>query len=429
MTGEQRHPRLLEGIRVLDFTRYVAGPYLTRCLAVLGAEVIKVERPRRGDEGREHPHQVNGQSGMFLQLNSDKKGVCLDLKHPRGLAIAKESAARSDVVVENFRPGVMGELGLGYPVLRELNPRLIVCSISAFGQYGPYAQRAGFGLIADALSGAMDIVGFPDRPPPIIRIPVADTLTGVHGVGAICAALFARERHGRGQWIDLSLLDCMVALHENALQAYLLSQGRERATRCGHHLASSVIYGVFEARDGCLVIAAHADVGWAHLAKAMGRPELATDDRYATMIGRIQHRETLVSLVEDWVQGFGSVREVLACLEAHRVPCAPVQRVDEVVRDPQVLAREMLVELDHPIAGRVRLPNLPFRFSGAETHPRAPAPLLGQHNREILCTLLGYSAAQVAEMERDGVLHAEAAVGRLPVTRAAPDASPSGGSR
>jgi crotonobetainyl-CoA:carnitine CoA-transferase CaiB-like acyl-CoA transferase len=420
--GGQTAPRLLEGIRVLDFTRYVAGPYLTRCLAVLGAEVIKVERPDRGDEGREHPHQVKGQSGMFLQLNTDKKGLCLDLKHPKGLAIAKELAARCDVVVENFRPGVMEQLGLGYPVLREVNPRVILCSVSSFGQTGPYRERAGFGIIADALSGALDISGFPDRPPPIIRMPIADTITGVHGVGAICAALFARERHGRGQWIDLALLDCMVALHENALQAFLLSQGTARATRCGHHLASSVIYGVFEARDGCLVIAAHADVGWARLAKAMGRPELAADERYTTMMGRIQHREELVALVRHWVRGFASVREVLECLEAHQVPCAPVHSVADVVRDPQVLARKMLVELDHPIAGRTRLPNLPFRFSAADTHPRAPAPLLGQHNRELAQNLLGYSLAQILDLEREGVLHAEEAVRHGPAHSAAPGA-------
>ncbi len=405
--GGEAAPRLLEGIRVLDFTRYVAGPYLTRCLAVLGAEVIKIERPTGGDEGREHPHQLKGQSGMFLQLNTDKKGLCLDLKHPKGLAIAKALAARCDVVVENFRPGVMDQLGLGYPVLRELNPRLIMCSISAFGQSGPYSQRAGFGIIADALSGAMDITGFPDLPPPIMRMPVADTLTGVHGVGAICAALFARERHGRGQWIDLALLDCMVALHENALQAYLLSDGEVRATRCGHHLASSVIYGVFVAQDGHLVIAAHADVGWARLAKAIGRPELAADERYATMIGRIQHREALVG---DWVKGFGSIREVLACLETHQVPCAPIHSVEDVVGDPQVIAREMFVDLDHPIAGRVRLPNLPFKYSEAETRPQTPAPLLGQHNREILATLLGYSDGSIGCLEEEGVLYHEAAV-------------------
>lgn len=402
--------RLLEGIRVLDFTRYVAGPYLTRCLAVLGAEVIKVERPKGGDEGREHPHQVNGQSGMFLQLNTDKKGLCLDLKHPKGLAIAKELAGRCDVLVENFRPGVMDQLGLGYPALREVNPRIILCSLSCFGQSGPYARRAGFGIIADALSGAMDITGFPDRPPPIMRMPVADTLTGVHGVGAICAALFARERHGRGQWIDLALLDCMVALHENALQAYLLSDGEVRATRCGQHLASSVIYGVFEMQDGSLVIAAHADVGWARLTRAMGRPELASDARYTTMLGRIQHREALVALVSEWVKGFGTVREVLDCLETHEVPCAPIHAVKDVVGDPQVIARGMLVELDHPITGRVRLPNLPFRFSDAEADPRAPAPLLGQHNREILATLLGYPEDSIVSLEQEGVIYHEPAV-------------------
>ena len=413
MAGEERGPRLLEGIRVLDLTRYVAGPYLTRCLAVLGAEVIKVERPKGGDEGRDHPYQLKDQSGMFLQLNSDKKGLCLDLKHPRGVAIAKELAAHSDVVVENFRPGVMDQLGLGYEALRAVNPRLIMCSISCFGQSGPYSQRAGFGLIADALSGAMDIVGFPDRPPPIIRIPIADTLTGVHGVGAICAALFARDRQGRGQWIDLALLDCMVALHENALQAYLLSHGEVRTSRCGQHQPSSTIYGVFEARDGCLVIAGHSDANWGRLAKAMGRPELGEDERYATMLGRIQHQKTLVSLVDDWVKGFGSAREVLACLEAHGVPCAPVHTVQDVVGDPQVTAREMLVEMDHPIAGRVRLPNLPFKFSDAETHPRVPAPLLGQHNREILATLLGYSGDTIHSLEEEGVLYHEPAVQHL----------------
>jgi crotonobetainyl-CoA:carnitine CoA-transferase CaiB-like acyl-CoA transferase len=347
---------------------------------------------------------------MFLQLNTDKKGLCLDLKHPRGLAIAKELAARCDVVVENFRPGVMDQLGLGYPALCKVNPRVILCSLSCFGQFGPYAQRAGFGIIADALSGAMDITGFPDLPPPIMRMPVADTLTGVHGVGAICAALFARERHGRGQWIDLALLDCMVALHENALQAYLLSDGTVRATRCGHHLASSVIYGVFEARDGSLVIAAHADVGWSRLTRAMGRPELAADDRYATMLGRIRHREALVALVSDWVKGFGSVREVLACLDAHHVPCAPIHTVEDVVGDPQVIARGMLVETNHPVVGRVMLPNLPFKFSDAETHPRTPAPLLGQHNREILGNLLGYSEDAMVSLEEEGVLYHEPAI-------------------
>jgi crotonobetainyl-CoA:carnitine CoA-transferase CaiB-like acyl-CoA transferase len=171
-----------------------------------------------------------------------------------------------------------------------------------------------------------------------------------------------------------------------------------------------------------LVIAAHADVGWARLTKAMGRPELAADERYATMLGRIQHREALVALVSEWVKGFGTVREALACLEAHQVPCAPVHGVEEVVGDPQVLARQMLVELDHPIVGRVRLPNLPFKFSDAETHPRAPAPLLGQHNREVVQDLLGYSLAQVFEMEREGVLHAEEAVHLLPAGSGTPEA-------
>ena len=279
MEGSARGRRPLDGIRVLDFTRFLAGPYLTRALAVMGADVIKIERPPHGDEQRGHPYFIQGQSGYFLQQNHDKRGLCMDLKRPEAQAAARELATASDVVVENFRPGVMARMGLDYPVLSALNPRLIYCSVSSFGQNGPYAERPGYGIIADALSGALHITGFPDQPPPLIRMPVADTLTGIHGVAAVCAALYAREKTGEGQHIDIALLDCMFSLHEYAIQEFLLSEGKVEATRIGSGLPGSVPYGVFAGRDGCLVLGAPSDQNWAQVCQAMGRPALAMDPR------------------------------------------------------------------------------------------------------------------------------------------------------
>ncbi len=407
MKGTTQPRRLLDGIRVLDFTRFLAGPYLTRALGVMGADVIKIERPPHGDEQRGHPYFIQGASGYFLQQNHDKRGLCMDLKRPEAQAVARDLAAVSDVLVENFRPGVMTRMGLDYPTLSGLNPRLIYCSVSSFGQDGPYAKRPGYGIIADALSGAMHITGFPDQPPPIIRMPVADTLTAIHGVAAVCAALFAREKTGEGQHIDIALLDCMFSLHEYAIQEFLLSGGEVEATRIGSGLPGSVPYGVFEGRDGCLVVGAPSDAMWAGVCQAMGRPELTADLRYATNGDRARRHPEVYKLVQDWVMECPSIAEALKRLEAAGVPCARVQAIREVVNDPQIAARGMIVEMEHPVAGKVRLPNLPFHFSKADVSPRRPAPLLGQHNHEVLKGLLGYPDAQVRELEQAGVLYAE----------------------
>ncbi len=404
MQGITQQRRPLDGIRVLDFTRFLAGPYLTRALGVMGADVIKVERPPHGDEQRGHPHFIQGQSGYFLQQNHDKRGLCMDLKRPEAQAVARDLAAASDVVVENFRPGVMARMGLDYAALSALNPRLVYCSVSSFGQDGPYARRPGYGIIADALSGALHITGFPDRPPPIIRMPVADTLTGIHGVAAVCAALYAREKTGEGQHIDIALLDCMFSLHEYAIQEFLLSGGEVEATRIGSGLPGSVPYGVFAGRDGCLVLGAPSDQNWAQVCQAMGRPELATDARFASNAERSRHRDEVYRLVQEWVMGCPCIADALRRLEEAGAPCARVQTIREVVDDPQIAARGMIVEMEHPTAGKVRLPNLPFHFSRADVSPRRPAPLLGQHNREVLREVLGYSEERVAGLERAGVL-------------------------
>jgi crotonobetainyl-CoA:carnitine CoA-transferase CaiB-like acyl-CoA transferase len=406
-------PRPLEGIRVIDYSHFLAGPYISRCLAALGAEVIKVERPKAGDAGRAHAYFKDGQSGYFLQQNMGKEGLCVDLKDKRGLALLHKLVATADVFVENYRPGALDRLGLGYPELSRLNPKLVYCSVSAYGHTGPDSARPGFGLIAEAKSGAMAMVGVPGEPPPLFRIPIADMVAGIHGVAAICAALFGRHATGRGQHIDMALYDCMVSIHDYAVQCYTLSGGTEMPVQTGHDLPQSTVYGVFAARDGYLVIAAQVDDAWRRLARLIGGETLAADTRLHGPVGRNEHREEILAKVRAWTMAQPSVEACIAALDAAEVPSAPVQNIGEVLADPQVAARGMIVEQDHPVLGRVKMPNLPFRFSDSDTSPTGPAPLMGQHNRAIAATL-GYSAAEIDAMVADGVLYAEDAVSRLP---------------
>lgn len=395
----------LAGIRVIDYTHFLAGPYLSRCLAALGAEVIKVERPKEGDAGRAHPYFVDGHSGYFLQQNMGKKGLCINLKDPRGLEMMHKLTDSADVFVENYRPGALDKLGLGYKELAARNPGLVYCSVSAYGHTGPDSHRAGFGLIAEAKSGIMAMVGSPGEAPPLLRIALGDMYTGIHGVAAVCAALLGRVKSGTGQHIDMALYDCLVAMHEYAVQCYTLSGGKEVPVQTGHDLPQSTLYGVFTAADGFVVIAAQVDDAWKRFAKLIGGEALAADARFHSALGRNAHREEILPLARAWVAAQPSVAACLAALDAIDVPSAKVQRIDEVLNDPQIVARGMVVEQDHPVLGKIKMPNLPFRFSGYDTSPRSVAPSLGQHNAEIAASV-GYSATEVAELTRDGVLYA-----------------------
>ena len=395
----------LKGIRVVDYTHFLAGPYLSRCLAALGAEVIKVERPTTGDAGRQHAYFVGGQSGYFLQQNMGKKGLCVNLKDARGLDLVHRLVDSADVFVENYRPGALQRLGLGYAALAARNPRLVYCSVSAYGHTGPDAHRAGFGLIAEAKSGIMAMVGSPGDAPPLLRIALGDLYTGIHGVASVCAALLGRVGSGRGQHIDLALYDCLVSMHEYAVQCYTLSGGRELPQQTGHDLPTSTLYGVFTARDGHLVIAAQVDDAWLRFALLVGGEALAGDSRFHDAAGRNEHRLAILPIVREWV-GARTVAEVLSALDTIDVPAAKVQNIAEVLADPQIVEREMLVTQEHPVLGPVQLANLPFRFSGCDTTIRTPAPLLGQHNREI-ASALGFADADIAAMQREGVLYAE----------------------
>jgi len=397
--------RPLEGIRVVDYSHFLAGPYVGRCLAALGAEVIKVERPGSGDAGRQHATVLDDQqSAYFLQLNMGKRGVSVNMKDPRGKAFMQRLCDSADVFIENYRPGALDKLGLGYAALSERNPGLVYCSISAYGHTGPDAHRAGFGLIAEAKSGIMQMIGNPGDPPPLMRISLGDMYTGIHAVAAVNAALLGRVKSGRGQHIDMALYDALFSMHEYAVQCYTMQGVVPEQT--GHDMPTSTLYGVFRAADGDLVIAAQVDDSWkrfATLVEQHGGPVgFGNDERFHSLNGRNANREAILAVVQPWVAG-RPVAEVLALLDSVDVPSAKVQRIDEVVADPQIVARGMVIEQDHPRFGKLRLPNLPFRFSDCDTSIREVGPDLGQHNEEVAQSL-GFSAAEIDAMQTDGVL-------------------------
>jgi len=402
-------PLPLTGIRVIDYTHFLAGPHMSKCLAALGAEVIKVERPKAGDAGRAHPIFVKGQSGYFLQQNMGKQGLCINLKDPRGLEMLHKLVETADVFVENYRPGSLDKLGLGFAELSKINPKLIYCSISAYGHTGPDSPKPGFGLIAEAKSGCLAQIGNPGEAPPLLRMPLGDMYTAIHGVAAVSAALYGRASTGKGRHIDLALYDCLISMHDYAVQRYTLSDGHEIPVQTGSVMPDSTIYGAFSATDGNIVIAAQVDDAWKRLAKLIGGDELASDKRFLDPASRNANHVAAETYVRDWVKAQPSAKACIAALDAAEVPCAPVQRIDEVLADPQVEARHMVVEQDHPILGKVKLANLPFHFSDCDATPKTAAPLLGQHNKEIAASL-GYSASDIQAMERDGVLYAEDAV-------------------
>ncbi|KDB51106.1 L-carnitine dehydratase/bile acid-inducible protein F [Sphaerotilus natans subsp. natans DSM 6575] len=395
----------LRGIRVIDYSHFLAGPYVGRCLAALGAEVIKVERPGSGDAGRQHATVLDDQSsGYFLQLNMGKQGVSVNLKDPRGRDFMHRLCDSADVFIENYRPGALDKLGLGQAELRARNPRLVYCSISAYGHTGPDAHRAGFGLIAEAKSGIMQMVGTPGEAPPLLRISLGDMYTGIHAVAAINAALLGRVRSGQGQHIDMALYDTLVSMHEYAVQCYTLQGVLPEQT--GHDMPTSTLYGVFRAADGDLVIAAQVDDAWkrfAALVEAHGGPAgFGQDTRFHHAVGRNAGREAILAVVKPWVAA-RRVADILALLDGIDVPAAKVQRIDEVLADPQIQARGMVLEQQHPRYGALRLPNLPFRFSDCHTPVPAVAPDLGEHNADV-ARALGYSEAEIAALQAAGVL-------------------------
>ena len=392
----------LDGVRVLDLSRHLAGPYCAMMLGDFGAEVIKVERPEIGDETRHWgPPFVGGESAYYLCCNRNKKSLTLNLKHSQGVTIAQNLAAGSDVLIENFRIGGLDELGLGYKDLKQINPRLIYCSISGFGHTGPDRELGGYDFLIQGRAGFMSITGERDGSPIKVGVAIVDVATALFASNAILAALFARERTGEGQHLDLALFDSQIALLANVGSNYLCSD--EVPQRWGNAHSSIVPYQAFQAADDYLILAIGNDGQWGRFCEAAGMTAWADEERFATNPQRVAHREVLIPMLESLFRQKPVVEWLRLCADAD-VPAGPVNTLNEVFADPQVLARGMLVEMPHPTAGTVRLAGTPLNLSTTPTQIRLPPPLLGEHTHEILSNVLALEDSSIAELRRNRVV-------------------------
>jgi crotonobetainyl-CoA:carnitine CoA-transferase CaiB-like acyl-CoA transferase len=392
----------LDGVRVLDLTRVLAGPYCTMFLGDLGAEVIKLEQPGVGDDTRGWgPPFAGGESAYFLCVNRNKKSIAVDLKSTEGIDLLKRLAAQADVLIENFRPGTMERLGLGERELRSINPRLIYASLSGFGADGPMSDVPGYDLIIQAWGGLMSVTGMPDGEPTKVGVAILDLVAGLMLGKSITAALFAREKLGVGQKIDTSLLEAAVACLINAGSNYLVEGTIPR--RWGNAHPTIVPYQSFKTANGFLVIGVASEGIWRRFCQALDRAELADDPRFAKNANRVEHRAALLSILAEVFLN-RDTDTWLRLLNQAEVPCAPVQTIDKVFTAPQVLHREMLVEVDHPTAGTVRMAGIPVKFSVTPASVRLPPPLLGQHTEEVLSSWLGMRIEEVNELKRKSVV-------------------------
>jgi crotonobetainyl-CoA:carnitine CoA-transferase CaiB-like acyl-CoA transferase len=394
---------VLQGIRVVDFTQYLAGPTVTRLMAEMGADVVKVEQAPGGDPSRLLPLRIGERSIYYIQQNRGKKSLCVDFARPEAAGLLAELAAGADVVVENYGPGVLEKRGLDYASLAQRNPRLIMASISAFGRSGPLAHKVGFDLIAQAFSGLMSMTGEPDGPPTWVGLAIADVQSGVHAFGAIGYALFHRERTGRGQHIDVSMVDALYHCHEGNVQAYANSGGAYEPNRHGARHRGIGPMGAYKAAQGWIVILV-LDRQWPGFCRALGRPELEHDARFATGALRGENGAALTAIIEAWLAAQGTDEAALAVLEQHRIAAAPVLTVKETVEHPYFAARGMVRRVPDPVLGEVTIPGFPFKFGALPELPELRAPLLGEHNAQVLRERLGFDEARIAALERGGVL-------------------------
>jgi crotonobetainyl-CoA:carnitine CoA-transferase CaiB-like acyl-CoA transferase len=401
----------LSHLRVLDLSRIMAGPWSTQILADLGADVIKVERPRVGDDTRswgppylrDGSNQDTSEAAYYLAVNRGKRSITLNLDRPEGQRIVRELAARSDIVVENFKVDTLARFGLDYAGLKAVNPRLIYCSITGFGQTGPKRALAAYDFAIQGMGGLMSVTGerddSPGGGPQKVGIPIVDLTTGMYATVAVLAALARRELSGTGEYIDIAMLDVQAAMLCNQAMNFLTTGRVPRRTGNAHPNIQP--QDVFACRDGALVLAVGNDGQFAHLCEVLGRPELSRDERFANNVSRVRHRNVLTPLLraefmkqdrQHWV----------AALEATGVPCGPINSINEVFADPQLQHRQMVVELPHPTAGSVRLVGSPMRFTEQPAGLERAPPLLGEHTAEVLSEL-GLDAASIAELAAHGI--------------------------
>lgn len=394
---------LLSGYTVLDFTQVLAGPTVTRLMAEMGAEIIKVEMMPNGEISRSLPFMKEGRSAYFIQQNRGKKSLCIDPRHPKGQEILRALVKQVDVVVENFSPGTIGRLGFSYEVVKELNPRIIMCSISALGQTGPLALVPGYDYIGQAYAGVTYMIGDPDGAPSFPMLGIGDVSTGVHAYAAIASALLYRERTGKGQFLDIALLDSYFHCHELNVQLYSGTGGTVQPKRSGSHHYAIGPAGLFKGKSTYLFILC-LEHQWAGLCRAMGMPELIADPRFVTNAKRVEHLADMIPIIEGWIIAQPSDEEAVRILQAGHVPTAPVLSIAEAVNHPHLRARGTVRQITDRSFGTLAIPGMPLRFSEFPDDLPLQAPFLGEHNEEILTTRLSYTAEQVRELQSAGVL-------------------------
>ena len=391
----------LNGVKVLDLTQIMAGPYCTMMLADMGADVVKVEKPNGGDDTRRMgPPFIEGESAAFLGINRNKRSIVIDLRSDPGRELAQRMARESDVLVQNFRPGSLDRMGLGYEQVREINPAIVYCTISGFGATGPYAQRGGFDLVTQGMSGLMSVTGHAGGPPAKVGVPVCDLNAGMFGAIGILTAYINRLRTGQGQHVDTSLLEGGIAYTFWESAMFFATGDVPEPKGSAHRLTAP--YQAFETSDGYVNIGAANQANWERLCAAIGRDELVTDPRFVEPRDRMDNLDELVSTLEDVFSQEPSAHWLEKLADAG-VPAGPIYDLDEVYADPQVQAREMMVETEHPVAGRVKNIGIPIKLSETPGQFQRPAPALGQHTDEVL-TELGCSPTEIDKLRGSGVV-------------------------
>ena len=392
----------LSALRIIDLSRVLSGPFCTMSLADMGAQVIKVEVPARGDDTRYWgPPFLNGESTYFLSVNRGKKSVTLNIKDPRGKKLLSRLLEKADVLVENFRPGTLDRLGFGYEQLSKTCPRLIYVSISGYGLTGPRSSEPGYDVIIQGESGVMSVSGFPEGPPTKIGISIADILTGMYAFQGILLALHTRGKTGRGTHVDTGLLDCMVSALTYQAGIYFATGNNPQ--QMGNRHPSLTPYEAFMAQDGFFIVAVGNESLWKQFCEVLELPELTTDSRFSIMGARVKNHEALYGILSHrFLQR--PATEWVATLRGAEIPCGHIRNVAEVFADPQLGAREMILTQDHPVAGRVRSLGNPIKMDGVSYTTELPAPCLGQHNREILGRELGLSDAALTTLRQEGVI-------------------------
>jgi CoA:oxalate CoA-transferase len=396
--------RPLEGYRIIDLGQIYNGPYCSLLLALLGAEVIKVE-PLQGETVR-HRDPASLMPYPYLMLNSSKKSVTLNLKHPQGKVIFRQLVEKGDVVLENYAVGVMDRLGFGYDELKRINPRIVYATSSGYGRGGPYSHYSAMDITVQAVSGVMAITGYPDAPPVKAGPAIADFNSGIHLYAALVTALLRRERTGKGCMVEVSMHDAMYPSLTSNLGSYY-QKGRVVPRTANRHGGLAIApYNVYPTNDGWMAIFCATDAHWPLLCKLMGQEQLLADNRFANTVGRAQHMEEIDALVSAWSQQF-TRSELTAVLNEAGVPCGPVLTLDEVADDPHLKQRQMIVDLDHPVKGPIKVIGCPLKFyseDGALEFDVLPAPGIGQHNDEVYTALLDYSAAELDRFRAEGVI-------------------------